>query len=162
MEYSGREQFERYLEDFHTGDTFIHWPGRTITEAANAAFCYWTLNKQPLHLDAEYARGTTFGKPLVNGLLVLSIAVGVSIHGMSGAIIANLGYEQVAHDGPVFIGDTVYAESTVLDVRPSSSRPDRGVVHVETRALNQHGHRVLTFSRRFMVPTRERAERPSG
>jgi acyl dehydratase len=156
MEHSGRDRFERYLEDFHSGNTFIHWPGRTITEATNASFCYWTMNKQPLHLDAEYARSAGFGQPLVNGLLVLSIAVGLSIDGMSGAIIANLGYDQVAHDGPVFIGDTVYAESTVLDVRSSSSRLDRGIVHVETRAKNQHGDRVLTFSRHFMVPTRER------
>ena len=139
------------------GEVHTHWPGRTITEAANENFCVWTMNHQPLHLDAEYAASSQHGQRLVNGLLVLSIAVGVSIPGLSGATIANLDYQQVVHNGPVFIGDTIYAESTVLDVRQSQSRPDRGIVQVETRVANQRGDSVLTFKRRFMVPKRSPA-----
>ncbi len=154
MEHSGRAAFERYLDDLQPGDRFVHWPGRTITEAANEAFCFWTMNRQPLHLDAEYARQSQHGQRLVNGLLVMSIAVGLSIPGLSGNTIANLGYDQVDHHAPVFIGDTIYAETTVQEVRPSRSRPDRGIVHAQTRVWNQRGETVLTFSRRFMLPRR--------
>ena len=154
MEHSGRATFERYLEDLRPGDHFRHWPGRTMTEAANNAFCFWTLNQQPLHLDAESAATTQHGRRLVNGLLVLSVAVGVSIPDLSGATIANLEYEHVRHQAPVFIGDTIYARTEVLDKRLSKSRPDRGIVHVETRVTNQRGEEVLTFTRRFMVPRR--------
>lgn len=152
MEHSGREAFERYLDDLQPGDKFIHWPGRTITEAANDAFCFWTMNRQPLHLDAEYARASQHGQRLVNGLLVLSIAVGMSVPGLSGNTIANLEYDRVVHHAPVFIGDTIYAETTVVGVRPSRSRPDRGIVEAETRAWNQRGEQVLTFARKFMLP----------
>ncbi len=151
MHYSGKEQYERALEDFHEGDVFSHWPGRTITEAANEAFCLWTYNTQPLHLDAEYARKSPQGRIVVNGLLVFSTAVGMSIPGISGGTIANLDYEQVTHDGPVFVGDTIHAETSILGVRASQSKPDRGIVQVETRVTNQNGQRVLTFRRRFMV-----------
>lgn len=154
VRHSGRDQFERFLEDFHQGDIYSHWPGRTMTEAANEAFCLWTFNHQPLHLDAEYAKQTQHGRILLNGLLVLSTAVGMSIPGLSGGAIANLDYERVVHDGPVFVGDTIYAETTILDVRPSQSKPDRGVVSVETRVVNQHGQQVLTFRRRFMMRKR--------
>ncbi len=154
MKISGKERFERYLEDFQVGEVHSHWPGRTITEAANEAFCLWTMNHQPLHLDVEYASHAQHGQRLVNGLLVMSIAVGLSIAGLSGATIANLEYDKVIHDGPVFIGDTIYAESTVVDVKASRSRPDRGVIEVETRVSNQKGQRVLTFRRKFMVPRR--------
>ena len=154
MHYSGRERFERFLDDLREGDVYSHWPGRTITEAANEAFCLLTMNHQPLHLDAEYAKGTQHGKPLVNGLLVLSTAVGMSVPDLSGATIANLDYEVVTHHAPVFIGDTMYAETTVLNVRESASRPDRGIVQVETKVSNQRGEMVLSFRRRFMTPKR--------
>ncbi|MEE9285047.1 MAG: MaoC family dehydratase [Dehalococcoidia bacterium] len=156
MEHAGQETFERYLEDLRPGDRYRHWPGRTMTEAANNAFCFWTMNQQPLHLDAEYAAETQYGRRLINGLLVLSVAVGMSIRGLSGATIANLEYERVVHEAPVFIGDTVYAETTVLEVRESRTRPDRGIVQVETRVTNQSGQRVVTFTRRFMLPRRSR------
>lgn len=151
MEHKDRERFERHLEDFLVGDVYVHWPGKTLTEGTNETFTLLTMNPQPLHLDAEYAANSQQGKILINGLLVLSTAVGLSVPGMTGGIIANLDYEQVVHDGPVFIGDTIYAESTVLAVRESESRPDRGVVQVETRVANQRGEGVLTFKRRFMV-----------
>lgn len=151
MRISMREQFERHLEDFHVGDVLEHWPGRTITEAANEAFCLATMNHQPLHLDAEYAKQSSYGRILVNGLLVFSVATGLSVAGMSGKIVANLGYDKVVHRGPVFIGDTIYAETEVQSVRPSQSRPDVGIVGVETRVRNQRNEPVLTFQRTFMV-----------
>ncbi len=157
MQISGRERFERFLEDFQIGEVHTHWPGRTITEAANENFCVWTMNHQPLHLDVEYAGQSQYGQRLVNGMLILSMAVGMSIPGLSGATLANLEFEKVVHEGPTFIGDTVYAESTVLEVRPSRSRPDRGVVQVETRVINQRNERILSFKRRFMVPSRDRS-----
>ena len=158
MLYSGRERFERFLEEFHEGDVYGHWPGRTITEAANEAFCMLTMNQQPLHVDAEYARASQHSKVLVNGLFILATAVGMSVPDLSGAAIANLDYEQVTHHGPAFIGDTMYAESTILSVRESSSRPDRGIVQVETRVTNQRGEIILSFRRRFMTPKRPRPQ----
>ncbi len=151
MEYAYRDVYERYLDDLSPGDRFRHWPGRTITEAANNAFCFWTQNTQPLHIDYEYAAKSHYGQPLVNGLLVLSIAVALSIPNLSGATIANLSYDRVEHLGPVFIGDTIYSETEVLDVRHSRSRPDRGIVTVTTSVTNQRGEKVLTFQRKFML-----------
>jgi len=146
-----RDQFERHLEDFHVGDVIEHWPGRTITEYANEAFCLATMNHQPLHLDAEYARASSYGRILVNGMLVFSVAVGLSVAGMSGKIVANLGYDKVVHRAPVFLGDTIYAESEVQTVRPSQSRPETGIVGVETRVRNQRSEVVLTFQRTFLA-----------
>ena len=94
------------------------------------------------------------GRVLVVGLLVLSIVVGMSVKDTSGKAIANLEYESVTHDGPVFQGDTIYGESEIIDVRESRSRPDRGIVHMESRGYNQRGEKVLTVRRRFLVPKR--------
>jgi acyl dehydratase len=154
MDHDGRAPFERYLEDLAPGDRFVHWPGRTMTEWQNDYFSLSTMNHQPLHIDRNYASATQHKQRLVNGLLVLSTAVGMSIPGLSGAVIANLEYERVTHHAPVFIGDTIYAETAVLDIRPSRSKPDRGIVHVETRVTNQRGELVLVFGRRFMLPRR--------
>ncbi len=149
-----RDTFGRYLEDFHEGDRFRHWPGKTITEADNHQFCLLTMNHNPLHIDTEYNRDGVYGKPLVVGTLVFSIVVGMTVRALSGKAIANLEYERVSHDGPVFAGDTIRAESEVLEVRPSRSKPDRGIVYVETTVHNQRNERVLTFRRRFLVPRR--------
>ena len=146
--------FGRYLEEFTVGDIYRHWPGKTITEAECSFFSLLTMNHHPLHFDRAYAAGTQHGQILVVGTLVFSLVVGMSVRDVSGRAIANLEYEQVRHDAPVFIGDTVYAESEVLDVRLSASRPDRGIVAVETRATNQRNERVLTFRRRVLVPRR--------
>lgn len=102
----------------------------------------------------DYAAATPHGRPLVVGTLVLAIAVGMSVRDVSERCIANLDYEEVRHLGPMFAGDTLYAESEVLGVRPSESKPDRGVVHVETRAWNQHGAPVLRLRRHVLVPRR--------
>ena len=154
MEHDFRDVFERYLEDVHVGDRFRHWPGRTISQAAADQFCYWTSNPQPLHLDAEYAAASQHGRVLVNGILVFAIAVGLSVPNLSGNTIANLGFERVDHHAPTFIGDTIYADTEILEVRASASRPDRGIVKARTEARNQRGETVLSYLRTFMLPRR--------
>jgi acyl dehydratase len=146
--------FGRYLEDFTPGEVIRHFPGRTLSEADDTWFSLLTMNQNPLHIDAHYASQTQHGRRLVNGTLVFAVVVGLSVADTSGRAIANLEYEQVKHDGPVFHGDTLYAESTILEVRESQSKPDRGVVYMETRGLNQRGEVVLTLRRRFLVPKR--------
>ena len=150
--HNARDRYGRYLEEFQVGDIYKHWPGKTITESDNFLFCAITMNTSPLHLDAHLMESHQHGQILVAGTYVLSLVVGISIPDTSGKAIANLEYESIKHDAPVFIGDTVYAESEVLEVRESRSRPDRGVVYIETRALNQRGETVLTMRRRFLVP----------
>ena len=145
-------QFGRTFEEFSTGDVYRHEPGRTITESDNQLFSLLTMNHNPLHIDAHYSERTQHGQRVVVGLLILSVAVGMSVPDVSGKAIANLEYEEVRHLAPVFVGDTIYAETTVLDTRASTSKPDRGIVHVETRARNQHGVDVLSFRRRVMIP----------
>jgi acyl dehydratase len=147
--------FGRYLEDFEVGTTIRHWPGKTITEADDHLFCLITMNHHPLHIDANYAgERTQFGRNVVVGNLVYSLALGMSVPDISGKAIANLEVESLKHENPTFHGDTIYAETTILEVRPSESKPDRGVVHVETRAYNQDGKRVCTFRRRVLIPRR--------
>ena len=155
MIHDGREKFGGYLEDFQRGDIFKHWPGKTITEMDNHLFSLLSMNHNPLHIDAHHMAGHQHGKILVNGMLVISLVVGMSVRDTSGRSIANLEYERITHDGPVFHGDTIYAESEVLDVRESKSRPDRGIVYIESRAHNQRGEQVLTLRRRFLVKKRE-------
>jgi len=118
----------------------------------NMLFCMLTMNHNPLHIDAHYAAQTQHGQRVVVGLLVFSTAVGMSVPEVSGKCIANLEYEEIRHEEPVFHGDTIYAETTVLDKRESETKPDRGIVRVETRVRNQHGSTVLTFRRRVLVP----------
>lgn len=140
-----------YFEDLETGQTYKHFPGRTITEADDVWFSSLTMNSNPLHIDAHYAAQTQHGRRLVNGMLVFSVAVGLSVRDISLRAVANLEYEAVKHLAPMFHGDTLYAESTVLDKRESKSRPDRGVVSVETQAYNQRGETVLTFRRTVLL-----------
>lgn len=147
-------QFGRYFEDFEQGDVYVHWPGKTITESDNNLFCLLTMNHHPVHLDMEYARAAQHGKILVVGPLVFSLVVGMTVRDVSGKAIANLAYHEVKHQNPVFIGDTIYAETTVLSVRPSRSKPDRGIVRVESRAYNQNRQLVLTFQRSVLIPQR--------
>jgi len=147
-------QFGRTFEEFEIGDTYRHWPGRTITEYDDTLFCMLTMNHNPLHIDANYAENTQFKQRLVVGPLIFSIALGMSVPDISGKAIANLEFEYVKHLGPTFHGDTIYAETTVLDKKLSSSKPDRGIVTVETIAYNQRGETVLSFKRRMMVPTK--------
>jgi len=144
----------RYYEDFAVGDTYKHWPGRTVTAADNTWFTLLTMNQHPIHFDEEYARRTEFGRPLVNSALTLAIVVGMSVADVSRNAIANLGWTDIRMPAPVFNGDTLYAESTVTGKRESKSRPHQGVVTVATRAWKQDGTTVMTFTRSVLVPGR--------
>lgn len=155
MEYKMRETFGRFLEDFHPGDIYRHWPGKTITESDNNLFSLLTMNHHPVHLDTEYCGTQPYGKILVVGTLVISVVVGMTVSEISGKAIANLEFEKITHDNPVFIGDTIYAESEILEVRRSSSKPDRGIIYVETRAFNQRKEKVLTLRRHVLIPRKE-------
>ena len=148
--------FGRYYEDFEPGDIYKHWPGKTITEADDHLFCMITMNHHPLHTDAWYGETQTqFGKNVVVGNLVYSLVLGMSVPDVSGVAIANLEIETLQHKKPTFHGDTIYAETRVLDTQESRSKPDRGVVRVETKGFNQDGREVCYFRRRVMVWRRE-------
>lgn len=148
--------FGRCLEDFEIGDVYRHWPGKTITEADDHLFCLTTMNHHPLHMDAWFAEHETVqGKNVVVGNLVYSLALGMSVADVSGSAIANLEVESLKHKRPTFHGDTIYAETRVVDVAASSSKPDRGIVTVETKAFNQRGEEVCFFRRKVMVWKRE-------
>jgi acyl dehydratase len=151
-------QFGRCFEEFTIGDVYKHWPGRTITEYDDTLFCMLTMNHNPLHIDENYAQQTQHKQRLVAGPLIFSIALGMSVPDVSGKAIANLEFELVKHLAPTFHGDTIYAETTVLEKRLSESKPDRGIVTVETIAYNQRGERILYFRRRVLVPTKAHDE----
>jgi acyl dehydratase len=146
--------FGRYFEDFEVGQVFKHWPGRTVTEADNTWFSLLTMNQHPLHIDEHYARQTQHAQRLVVGTFVFSLVVGMSVADISGRAIANLEYEEIKHTAPVFHGDTIYAETRVLNKRESKSKTDRGLVYVETRAFNQKDEIVLTLKRTVLIPKR--------
>ncbi len=154
--------YGRYFEAFTVGEVIRHWPGRTITEADNTWFALLTMNQHPLHSDAHYAAThTQHGQRVVLGPLVFAVGIGLTVADVSGRAIANLEIEQIRHHHPTFIGDTLYAESTILDVR-ESRQGDRGVVHVETRVTNQRGECVMTFRRKALVPKRTHATLGEG
>ncbi len=153
--YDGRDKFGRYYEEFEPGDVYKHWPGKTITEEMDHLFCDMTMNHHPLHSDAWYAEEETqFKKNVVVGNLVYSLVLGMSVPDVSGKAIANLEIETLKHSKPTFHGDTIRAETVVLDKVESSSKPDRGIVTVETRGFNQRGEEVCYFRRKVMVPKR--------
>ena len=128
----------RTWDAFQPGEVIRHDLRRTVTETDNLLITTLTHNPQPLHLDAEYAKGTEFGRVVVNGLFTLSLMVGVSVGDTTlGTLIANLGYDAVTMPAPVFIGDTLRFETTVIETRASRSRPGAGVVVFEHRAYNQ-------------------------
>ncbi len=138
-EASGAHSYGRYLEEFEVGAVYKHWPAKTVTEADDHLFCLITMNHHPLHLNDVYAKGSQQGRNVVVGPLVYSLALGMSVSDVSGKAIANLATEDLSHPNPVFHGDTLFCETEVLEVKPSKSKPDRGVVKVHTRVLNQDG-----------------------
>ena len=148
---NSKDSFGGWFEEFSPGQIFKHWPGKTITEMDNHLFSLLTMNDNPLHTDENYMSEHQHGKTLVNGLLIMSLVVGMSVRQTSGKAIANLLYESVTHYGPTFHGDTIYAESEVLEVTPSKSRDDRGMVYIESRGINQREEKVLTLRRKFLV-----------
>ena len=155
-------QFGRYLEEFEAGAIYKHWPGKTVTEYDDHLFCLLTMNHHPAHLDANYAEGTQFGRNIVVGNYVYSLLLGMSVVDVSGKAIANLEIESLRHIKPTFHGDTLYGETEVLEVTPSKSNNERGVVYVETRGYNQDGVVVCIFRRKVLVPTRTSADRDGG
>jgi acyl dehydratase len=152
-----RESFGRFYEDFNVGDIYEHRPGRTITETENTWFTLLTMNKHPLHFDAEYARHSEFGRCIVASPFTVSLIVGMSVSDVSQKAIANLGWTDIKLTHPVFAGDTLYAESEVLDKRESKSRPDAGIVSVRSTGKNQDGAVVCTFDRTMLVQRRGHA-----
>jgi itaconyl-CoA hydratase len=146
-----RETSGLYYEDFEPGDVFEHRPGRTILDVDNTWFTLLTMNTQELHFDAAYAAKTEWKKPLVDSTLTLALLTGMSVRTVSAKVVANLGWDKVKATHPVFAGDTLYAESTVLHKRESKSRPTQGIVTVSTRGLNQDGASVMSFERTMLV-----------
>jgi itaconyl-CoA hydratase len=152
-----RENRGLYYEDVMVGEIVEHRPGRTVTEADNLWQSLLSLNLNPLHIDAAYAAKTEWGRPLVSSLVTLSIVTGMSVNSTSARGFANLGWEEIRLLAPVFVGDTLYAESEFLKKRLSRSRPTLGVITCATRGFKEDGTLFLTCRRTFLVPTREHA-----
>ena len=150
----------RCFEDFAVGAVYEHRAGRTITTTDNVWFTLLTMNTHPVHLDHAYAAKTEFGRPLVNSTLTLALATGISVEDVSRNAVANLGWDKVRLPAPLFEGDTLYARSEVLEVRPSASRPEAGVVRVRTVGFRQDGTTVIEFERAILVY--RRAHLPSA
>jgi acyl dehydratase len=161
-EASGARPYGRYLEEFEVGAVYKHWPAKTITEAEDHLFCLLTMNHHPLHLNDVYAAQSQQGRNVVVGPYVYSLIFGMSVADVSGKALANLATDELKHPAPVFHGDTLYTESEVLEVRPSGSKPDRGVVRVHTRGYNQDGTLVAEFKRAVLVPKRPNGETPTA
>lgn len=140
-----------YFEDFEVGQEIKHSLSKTIFECDNNFFSLMTMNHHPVHTNIDYASNNQHGKILVVGTLVFSLAVGITVPDISGKAIANLGYEDVKHLNPVFVNDTIYVRTKILDKRTSNSKPDRGIVYVESIAYNQNGVDVLSFRRNVLV-----------
>lgn len=145
-----------YLEDYEKGQIIEHALSKTIFESDNNMFCLLTMNAHPVHTNQDYAQKQQHGKILVVGTLVFSLVVGITVPDISGKAIANLDYEKVEHLAPVFIGDTIYAKSVVLDCRVSKSKNDRGILYVETVGYNQDGTEVIRFRRHVLLKRKNR------
>lgn len=143
-----------YFEDFVVGEEIQHALSKTIFESDNNFFSLLTMNHHPVHTNVDYASKNQHGRILVVGTLVFSLAVGMTVPDISGKAIANLGYEEIKHLNPVFVNDTIYVRTKILDKRESQSKPDRGIVYVETIATNQNGVDVLSFRRHVLVKRR--------
>ena len=144
-----------FYEDFIVNESLTHSLSKTIFESDNNLFCLLTMNQHPVHTNIDYAAHNQHGKLLVVGTLVFSLAVGITVPDISGKAIANLDYEGIKHLNPVFVGDTIYVRSKILDKRESKTKPDRGIIYVESIAFNQNGTDVLSFRRHVLVKKRE-------
>jgi acyl dehydratase len=141
-----------WFEEFEAGVIYEHRPGRTVTEADNVLFTTLTMNSQALHLDAAYAANTLFGQRLVNSMWTLSTLVGLSVTQLTqGTIVANLGFSEITFPNPMMHGDTLYAETTILDKRESRTRPGEGIVTFAHTGSNQRGETVATAVRKTLV-----------
>ena len=152
-----RESFGRYFEDFKEGEIYEHRPGRTITQSDNTWFTLLTMNQHPIHFDEEFGKGTEFGKTLVASPFTIALMVGMSVSDVSHKAIANLGWTDILLPHPLFVGDTLYAESEVIKMRESKSRPDDGIVTVKTLGKNQDNISVASFLRSALIPKKGKA-----
>jgi len=152
-----RESYGRYLEDFRVGDVYEHRPGRTISEADNTWFTLLTMNQHPLHFDKVYGAKSEFGQIVVNSAFTLAVVAGMSVSDVSQKTVANLGWDKIKLTAPVFVGDTIYAESEVLSVRESKSRPTQGVVTIRTAGRKADGTVFMTYERTMLIPKRGHA-----
>jgi itaconyl-CoA hydratase len=148
----------RFLEDFAVGDVFRSRLGRTVSEADNTWFSLLTMNTNQMHFNRPFAERTEFGEPLVVSTLTLAIVLGLSVSDTSENAVANLGWDEIKLPRPVVAGDTLWAESEVLRVRESRSRPNCGIVKIRTRGVNQRGEVVIEFTRSFMIFKRSAPE----
>ena len=148
----------RYFEDFELGVTYEHVTGRTVDAQDNAWFTLLTNNNNEVHFNTEYAAAGLYGRRLVNSCLTLAVVTGLSVAGISRNAAANLGWDDVRLPAPVYEGDTLRARSTVVGLRPSASRPDVGLVTVETEGFKQDGTVVITFTRTVMVWRHDRRQ----
>jgi acyl dehydratase len=140
----------KYYEELEVGMKFKH-AGRTVTEMDNVLFSALTMNSQPLHVNEDYAAKTEFGQRLVNGVFTFGLVVGLTVPDLTeGTIVANLGYDRVVHPSPVFHGDTIYAESEIVEMRESKSRPNAGIVRIKCRGKKPDGTIVVEFERTAM------------
>ena len=140
-----------YFEEFEVGQEIRHSLSKTIFESDNNFFSLLTMNHHPVHTNIDYAQKNQHGQLLVVGTLVFSIVVGMTVPDISGKAIANLGYEDVKHLAPVFVNDTIYARTRIISKRESQSKPDRGIVYVETIGYNQRGEDVISFRHNVLV-----------
>ena len=144
-----------YFEEFEEGAEIKHALSKTIFESDNNFFSLMTMNHHPVHTNTDYASHNQHGQPLVVGTLVFSLVVGMTVPDISGKAIANLGYEDIKHLAPTFIGDTIYARTQIISKRESKSKPDRGIIYVETIGYNQRGEDVISFRRYVLVKKRD-------
>jgi len=152
----------RFFEDFSVGDVFASRLGRTLTETDNIWFTALTMNTNQIHFNREFAQGTEFGQPLVVSSLTLAVVLGLSVADTSENAAANLGWSDIKLPAPVFAGDTLWAESEILSLRDSRSRPNVGIVGLRTRGINQRREVVIEFTRSFMVFRRDADEVTDG
>ncbi len=147
----------KYFDELEVGQKIKHSNGRTVTEMDNVLFSALTMNTQPLHLNQDFASKTEFGQRLVNGIFTLGLVVGLTVAELTeGTIVANLGYDKVVHPNPVFHGDTVYAESEIVEKRESKSRPNAGIVRIKCVGKNQDGKVVVEFERTALFLKKEK------
>jgi acyl dehydratase len=156
------ERRGKWFDELVPGDVYRHRPARTVTEADNLVFTTLTMNTQSLHLDAVYAAGQEFGQRLVNSLFTMSTVVGLSVADLTeGTTVANLGFSEISFPAPVFIGDTLFAETEVVTTRASASRPGQGVVTFEHRGHNQRGDLICVARRAALVLSSPAAQLPA-
>ncbi len=147
--------FGKFYEDFKIGDRFDHWPGKTVFESDNNLFSLLTMNHHPVHIDREYAKKKTkYKKNLVVGTYTFSLIVGLTVSDISGKAIANLNYENINHEGPVFIGDTLYAKSKIISKKLTSNQKI-GKVKIKTIGFNQNKKDILSYTREILVPLKK-------